>query len=600
MKSLRRNCWIALAAALVITAIIAAGALGRVDRWAQDHLFQQPGAASSDIVLIGIDEASLQELGPYGSWGRDVMASALEALAADPDRLPAVVAVDTLYAGESDPEGDARLAAAASRLPAVVTAVLADFGASYQAAENGGVSVNSYAVLRLEKPYNTLAEATVQGHINAMFDSDGILRHGVLWVDAPAEGRFYSMACEAARLFLAQSGRELRLPATDVRGRYYIPFTGKPGGYSDGYSLSSLISGEIGPETFAGKIVLIGPYAAGLQDAYSTSVSRSEQMYGVEIQANMIQAFLEDNRKQEVPDGPQLAVLFVLSFAAALLFMSLQLKAAAFVTAGLVIAGPAAAWALYAAGFVTHVTWLPAAALLLFVAAIARRYLLALLERQRVTRTFERYVAPEIVQEILKEGTDSLKLGGRLCDIAVLFVDIRGFTAMSERLDPEKVVPILNRYLAVTSSCVERNRGTLDKFVGDATMAFWGAPLPSEDPVFAAAKTALEILRGTEELSAQLKAELGEELRVGIGVHYGPAVVGNMGSERRMDFTAIGDTVNTAARLESNAPGGTVYVSRAVAEALAGRATVAPLAEKLKLKGKAEGFEVFTLTALDS
>ncbi len=526
------------------------------------------------------------------------MASALEALAADPDRLPAVVAVDTLYAGENDPESDARLAEAASRLPAVVTAVLADFGTSYQAAEGGGVRADTYAVLRYDRPYESLREATTQGHINAMFDSDGILRHGVLWVDVPGEGRVYSMAYESARLFLERSGRSVRLPETDIRGRYYLPFTGKPGDFSDGWSLSDLIGGKIDPDTFAGKIVLIGPYASGLQDAYSTSASRSEQMYGVEIQANMIQAFLEDNRKQEVPDWPQLAGILVLSFAAALLFLSVKLKTASLVTAALVIAGPAASRILYALGFVTHVTWLPAATLLLLVAAVARHYLVAMLERQRVTRTFERYVAPEIVQEILKEGTDSLRLGGHLCDIAVLFVDIRGFTAMSERLDPEKVVLILNRYLAVTSRCVERNRGTLDKFVGDATMAFWGAPLPADDPVLAAAKTALEIIRETEELSAQLKSELGEELHVGVGVHYGPAVVGNMGSERRMDFTAIGDTVNTAARLESNAPGGTVYVSRAVAEALGGRAAVTPLAEKLKLKGKAEGFEVFTLDVL--
>ena len=172
---------------------------------------------------------------------------------------------------------------------------------------------------------------------------------------------------------------------------------------------------------------------------------------------------------------------------------------------------------------------------------------IAVLARQRVTRTFERYVAPEIVREILKEGSDSLKLGGTLCDIAVLFVDIRGFTTMSERLAPEEVVLILNRYLAMTSGCIENNRGTLDKFVGDATMAFWGAPLPVEDSVYLAAKTALEIARGADALSETLKREIGEELRVGVGFHYGPAVVGNMGSELRMDYTAIGDTVNTAA-----------------------------------------------------
>ena len=147
----------------------------------------------------------------------------------------------------------------------------------------------------------------------------------------------------------------------------------------------------------------------------------------------------------------------------------------------------------------------------------------------------------------------------------------------------------------MTSACVERHQGTLDKFVGDATMAFWGAPIEDDDPVYHAALTALDIVKGADELSVKLKAEVNEELHVGVGVHYGPAVVGNMGSERRMDYTAIGDTVNTSARLEANAPGGTIYVSRAVVDALKGRMKYEPLEKPIKLKGKADGFEILRL-----
>ena len=598
MKTFRQNLLIALAAALVMTLIAGAGALRRVDKWAQDRLFQQPGVTSPDIVLIGVDEKALAELGPYHTWDRNVMASALEALAADGEHLPAVVAIDTLYAGESDPEADARLARAAESLPAVVTAAMAEFGATYQAAETDGVTENVYAVLRFEQAYGALRSVTQMGHINAVYDSDGIMRHGLLYVDAPESGRVYSMAYETARLFLEGRGETVRQPETDKRGRFYIPYTGQPGAYSDGYSLADLIGGRLDAGVYAGKIVLIGPYATALQDAYFTPISHSKEMYGVEIQANVIQSFLESNFKQEAAELPQQAALFALSFGAALLFLNGKLKKTAWVAAGLILAGPLAALGLYALGYVTHAVWLSAAVLALFILAVARHYVLAALERQRVTRTFERYVAPEIVQEILKEGTDGLKLGGSLREIAVLFVDIRGFTTMSERMAPEKVVFILNQYLAVTSGCVEKNRGTLDKFVGDATMAFWGAPMPMEDPVYAAAKTALEIVQGTKALSARLKSEIGEELRVGVGVHYGPAVVGNMGSERRMDYTAIGDTVNTAARLEANAPGGTVYISRAVADALGGRAAVTSLGGTVRLKGKTEGFEVLTLDEL--
>ena len=249
-------------------------------------------------------------------------------------------------------------------------------------------------------------------------------------------------------------------------------------------------------------------------------------------------------------------------------------------------------------GHVLHPLWLPVGILVFYVASIVIHYVKSTLEKRRVTRTFERYVAPEIVREILKDGTEALSLGGKTCDIAVLFVDVRGFTTMSERLDPEKVVFILNKYLTMASGCVEATGGTLDKFVGDAMMAFWGAPLPQEDPVMNAVKTAMGIVEGCAKVSEELKAEIGEELRVGVGVNYGPAVVGNMGAEKHMDYTAIGDTVNTAARLEANAPGGKVYISRSVADALEGRITYTSLGDTIKLKGKADGFEVLELNSI--
>lgn len=601
-KTTRFNLILALAAALMLTALAGAGAFRRADKWVQDSLLQRPGLLSPDIVIIGIDEESITRLGPYQSWDRSVMASALEALAADPEALPAVVAVDALYTGETG-EADQMLTAAAEKLPHVITASKADFGTAYELGSEGRVVSNPYTVLGYETAYEALRAATVQGHINVMYDQDGIMRHGILYADVPETaggtgGRVYSLAFEAARIYLEEKGITIREPEVNARGQFYIPFSGKPGDYLEGYSLARLISGEISPSVWAGKIVLIGPCAAALQDAYFTPISRSAAMYGVELHANVIQSFLEGNHKTEVSDLLQLAVLFAVSFLLAMVLLRGRLKRTVWAAAAVAIAGPAAALLLYQAGYVIHPLWLPAAALILLILAVIRHYALAALEKQRVTRTFERYVAPEIVQEILRDGTESLGLGGNLCRIAVLFVDIRGFTALSERLPPQKVVWILNQYLAMTSDCVTMYQGTLDKFVGDATMAFWGAPLPAKDPAGQAVRAALEIRKRAEELFGRLKGEIGEELRVGIGVHLGPAIVGNMGSERRMDYTAIGDTVNTAARLEANAPGGTIYVSRAVADELGSRAAVTSLGDSVRLKGKAEGFEVLILHEL--
>lgn len=583
------------ALALSITLVAGSGALRRPDKWLQDTLFQTPSVASGDIVIIGIDEDSFKQFGPYTSWDRNIMASALEALAADPDQRPAVVAIDTLYAGTTDPAADAHLAAAAAELGNVVTATAGEFGTTHSFGDDS-VEIDNYAVVNYSEPYDDLKDVTYQGQINAMYDTDGIMRHALLYIELPSGERVMSMPYTAASIFSGET--DSLMPPTNARGQFYIPYTSLPTGFYDDVSIADLINGEVDPSYYSGKIVLIGPYATALNDSYYTPIDRAKQMNGVEIQANIIQSMLEHNFRTEAPDWPQLAILFAVSFVIAYIFLKQKVKITSVIAVGTIALSIFLSTVLYNEGFVTHVLWLPFGVLVIYVADIAYNYVTAALERQKVKKTFERYVAPNIVSEILKEGTNNLSLGGKLCDIAVLFVDVRGFTTMSERLDPQKIVFILNKYLTMTSNVIENNNGTLDKFVGDATMAFWGAPLEQEDPVYYAAKAALEIVEGAARVSDELKNEIGEELRVGVGVHFGPAVVGNMGSEKHMDYTAIGDTVNTSARLEANAPGGTVYISRVVAEKLGDRAKFTSLGDSIKLKGKAEGFEVLKLESL--
>ncbi|MBP3810717.1 MAG: adenylate/guanylate cyclase domain-containing protein [Clostridiales bacterium] len=600
-STLKKHIIYSLAGAAILTVIAGTGVWQYPDRWVQDELFQKKSATSGDIVIIGIDEAALSELGPYHSWDRNVMASALDALASDPDRLPAVVAIDTLYSGTTDPEADTHLAQAADRLGCVVTASVATFGTTREYSEDGIIS-NTYSVLGYEQPFDELRDVTTQGHINAMIDTDGIMRHALLYVDpVDEEGntqRVYSMAATVARLYLEQHGQQVTYPETNARGHFYVPFTTKPFGYYDGINIAQLIRGEVPADYYAGKIVLIGPYAAALQDEYFTPIERSEHMFGVEFQANVIQSLIDKNFKTEAPDAPQLAVLFAVSALAMFLFLHSKVIAGAIYFVIITAASMGVSYAIYQSGRVIHPLWIPVSFFLLYIATVVIHYIRAAAARAKVYSTFERYVAPSVVKELMKEGTDSLALGGKLCDIAVLFVDVRGFTTMSERLEPEKVVYIINKILTMTSSCIEKNNGTLDKYVGDCTMAFWGAPLPQEDSVYLAARTALDIVKGCEEVSAQLKEETGEEFKVGVGVHYGPAVVGNIGSERRMDYTAIGDTVNTSARLEANAPGSTVYISRVVADKLGDLAKTTSLGDTVKLKGKADGFEVLILESL--
>ncbi len=578
--------------ALVFTLLVYFGILRWLDQWVQDTLYQKPRYMNGEVILFGIDQKALDEFGPYNTWDRNIMAGALEALASDPEHLPAVVCIDTLYISNTDPEADAHLAEAAEKLGCVVTATAAVFDSGWFEDSDGEMVWDDYHILDYEEPYDALKAVTTQGHINVMSDTDGIMRHGILYIEP--DQTVYSMPYQAARIYLEKHGESVVPPATNNRGQFYVTFSGKPGDYYD-QSFADLVKGNIPSSYYEDKIVYIGPYAAGLQDIVYSPIDRAEAMYGVEFQTNVVQQLLSNYYPAEVSQKLQYLLLFVFCFVAGILFFNLKLVPSSFICAGFVAADILVSVKAYDAGYILHPLWLPVGVAAMYIVTVVAHYITAAMERTQITHTFERYVAPEIVHEILKEGTEALSLGGKLCNIAVLFVDVRGFTTMSERLEPEKVVFILNRYLTMASSCVEDNKGTLDKFVGDAMMAFWGAPLPQEDAVYNAVKTAMAIIDGAAKVSDELKEEIGEELRVGVGVHFGPAIVGNMGAERHMDYTAIGDTVNTAARLEANAPGGTVYISRAVADELGDRIETTSLGGTIRLKGKAEGFEVLKL-----
>ena len=384
-----------LLAVAIVLALIAAGTLHRVDRWTQDWLYQQRGTPSGDIVIIGINEETLAELGPYGPSYRTIMAYALEKLASDPEHLPSVVAIDILYEGESGTGGDAQLAAAAEKLGNVITACMAEYGTEITWENSHAVERNASAVVNFVEPYDALRSVTVQGHINAMSDKDGILRHALLYVTKPGGEMVYSMAAQAARLYLEAKGQTFDLSAENVARHYYVSFTGKPGDYNDGFSVYRLLMGQIPPEAWAGKIVLIGPYAAALQDSYFTAASKADPMFGVEYQANVIQSLLKNNLRSEAPDGIQFAVLAAISMVASFLFFRRKIWIGGVICAGLVICGFLGAWIFYLAGWVVHVLWIPVAALLLYLAAMIYHYVLAARERRALALEKE-HIATEL------------------------------------------------------------------------------------------------------------------------------------------------------------------------------------------------------------
>jgi adenylate cyclase len=581
----------ASAAAVTGTLVLSAGGgpLFNADMTVSDMLYQRPAAISGEVVVIGIDEQSLNDFGPF-PWPRDILAMVTEELNRDADNRPAVIGLDILFTGGSVPEADAYLAEAAGEYGNVVVAMAAMYGSSVEVTPNDKFFIKRNVVTAFDEPFTQMKKAAEQGHINALLDVDGILRHGLFFVENTGGEHRISFAATIFNKYAAARGLgKTAAPIIDKNGFFYIPYSALPGAYYLA-SVSDVAAGV--SLDLAGKIVLVGPYASGMRDMVRASVARTMEMYGVEVHANIIESFLRESYKREAPIIPQALIMLIITFLSALWFWDRRILPATaawlLVTAG----GLAAAAGLYAAGVVIHAFWLPLAETALYIFSVALNYTRAALETRRVTNMFKRYTAPEIVNEILKEGTDSLGLSGRLRDIAVLFVDIRGFTSLSELLMPEEVVEILNSYLELTSTCIINNNGTLDKFIGDAVMAFWGAPLPQEDCIYKAVSAAMEMVEKSHVFSRNLLVRSGRSVSFGVGVHYGPAVIGSIGTSLRMDYTAIGGTVSTAARLESNAPPGEILVSRAVADALKGRVAFESLGFDIKLKGKAGDFEV--------
>ncbi len=596
---MKKRIWFTAAiAGLIVVLIAMTGPMYRLNNNLSDALFQREQALDGNVFVIGFDAKSLEDLGPYQTWGRSYMAAAIEILNADEENRPAAIGIDVIYAGETDEYEDEALVEACSQYDNVVLAEAATFDTSLAEDADGNFYMDDYTIEAVDGPFPALAKVTRQGHINAMLDKDGIIRHGILKLDLPDGTEAYSFGYELYRLYCEHHGLTADA-APPVNGHYqwYVPFSGKPGAYNDGYSFSDLLTGELDTSIFADSIVLIGPYALGMMDYVTAPIDHSELMYGVEFQANVIDALIHGEFKHEIPATPQYAALFIIVFGAVILLYRRSIRFSLLtwvaVSAGYLLVS----YFAYESGAVLYPLYIPAAVTAVFVASVASNYIQAALEKKAVTDTFKHYVAPEVVNELLK-NPDALEVGGKLMDIAVLFVDIRGFTTMSEILSPPQVVEILNKYLTLTSSCIMQNQGTLDKFVGDATMAIFNAPLPQEDYIYKAVKAAWDMKESSKALSEELEKEFGRTVSFGIGVHCGPAVVGNIGAKMRMDYTAIGDTVNTAARLEANAPGGQILISRAVYDALEGRIKATSLGDSIKLKGKAAGFEILRVEDL--
>lgn len=640
-----------LVAALVVLVLSLAGAFAGLEALAVDGMMVLRGPRPADprVVICDVDAASIDAYGQW-PWSRALVAQLIERLDSAGAR---VIALDMVFSEPSRADAavdlsweDEALAAAQAAAGNVVLGYYfrppaADVGGAPAAGGPGGgpggdpANLHTAAIEEvLDEPpggFPVPRRQAVEANIDlvaAVADSQGFFisgsrRRGVLRryeLVVGHDGRYYpALALRAAERYLgggAEGGLRLAAGAggrpalylggqrveTDGRGALRLDYRGPAGTYPT-YSAAQVLAGRAPADAFSDRLVFLGASETGVGELYPSPLGG--EITRVEVHATAADNLLDRSFIQEggAPWLLSLAAVLLLALAVAVLVaLSRSPLVSALVALALALAWPVACYAAFlSAGWHLQVAAPAAAALLALV--VARRHRGGSVHRPagELRRTFEGTVSRSVMEELLRHP-EKVKLGGEQRRLTVLFADIRGFTELSERLGPEGVVWLLNRFFTAMTGLVIDAGGTLDKYMGDALMAFFGAPGQLPDHGARACRAALAMRDELARLNRGWR-EAGElpaaaELRLGIGLSSGEMVVGNMGSEALSEYTVLGEAVNLGSRIEGlNKLYGTDILASEATVRAAGSGFLFREIDRVRVKGKAEAMTLFELVA---
>jgi adenylate cyclase len=577
---------VGLAVGLVALSVQWSGLLTIAELKALDHLYKRyadPAKAGKDLVLVAIDEASLDTFGRW-PWPRDrhgYMVHFLKAAGAK------AIIFDVIFS-EPDKESEEFDMVFAEELGAAGNVFLPFLMQNEAAGVDGGIApdIRAKATLRLtvdaagtedqiprhpgaKLPIPALARsARGLGYINLTPDADGTARRLPLLANVAGHTVPQISAAVAAYL-LGIDGATLR-PGAIQLGSALIPLTQEGDvllnwhgsledktypAYSSGAVLRSFTEIQEGkppfldPALFKDKIVFVAATAAGTYDLRVTPLSPFTP--GVLIHMTALDNILRHQSLRQAPDWATLALTMLLCLATAWLFMLVQHQTLKIL---LIVGLGALYYGLAAHAFAGHLVWLalvlPEGALAFtFAVSATVEYLTEGKQRRQIRAVFDKYMAADVVEEIMRDP-EAIKLGGEKKELSLFFSDVAGFTTISESLDPEALVVLLNKYLSAMTDIILAYRGNVNKYLGDGIMAIFGAPRGDPQHATQACYAALESQKKLAQLREQWKAEGLAEIHARIGINSGPVVVGNMGSQVRLEYTVMGDAVNLASRLE--------------------------------------------------
>jgi adenylate cyclase len=381
-------------------------------------------------------------------------------------------------------------------------------------------------------------------------------------------------------------------------GTAWIDFAGPPRTVKT-VSFYDVEHGRVDPKLLRGKAVVVGATAQALKDVFPVATSSDDLMAGPEIQASAIQTVLDGLPLHSAPRWLDAVLIVVLGLLGAVTTLRLGPLRAAFV--GVMSAAVFCVFAQVAfnGGLIVSMLYPLTALGLGFVGALGVAATVGAFERERVRDLFARFVPEAVVDDVLARAEDGLRLGGERKIVTVMFSDIRGFTTYSERHTPEEVIEVLNQYLTIMSDVIAGHGGTLVAYMGDGIMAVFGAPTDQVDHADRALLAAEEMAGpALEKVNAILAERDDDPFRIGIGLASGPVMAGNVGSQRRMEYSTIGDTTNTAARLESMTKGSghTIFLSGAVKGMLTRSRDDLVHVDRMEVRGKEEAVTVWSVS----
>jgi adenylate cyclase len=578
MKIVSWNIIIAVMSGAVVALSFWIGLFGGFEHGLED-LLSSPKSVRSEVVIVAIDNESISRLGAW-PFPRSVFADAFNELSKNP---PLAVGLDVML---SEPSrlgalDDAELAAAlVSATYPVVLPIEAEL-----AGENDSLKIVS-AISPL--PEFRSAGNVALGHVNLLIDSDGVARR------FPMELEYGDGLVESwAEKLIKAAG--LPLPAVEERDRVErVVFSGFPGSVRRIPFWRLLQDGA--SADLAGKIVMIGVTAPDLHDEQLVPLSRGVAMPGVEIQANIANMLTAGYRLRAMENLENILWICIAALIPGILFLITResLPAAAF-NLMIGLAHLVAIVVLYERGIMANILHINAAWVLSTAALFGYKNLVGEREKKELEKTFSKYVSREVLAHIT-EDPKRVTLGGEEKEITLLFSDIRGFTTLSEKMAPCDLIAVLNKYFSAMTEEILAQGGVLDKYIGDAIMAFWGAPIADPDQADHALAAARGMLSRLKKLNEELRAAGEPEINIGIGLYTGQAVVGNVGSEQRLSYTAIGDTVNVASRLEglTKEYGAPLIIGAPTKEKIKGNFNFRRLGGAT-VKGRKEPIEIYTI-----